>query len=33
VEKGEITVSAKKIYEMVREIQGEVVSFTQKIIL
>ena len=30
VEKGEITVSAKKIYEMVREIQGEVVSFTQK---
>ncbi len=30
VEKGEITVSAKKIYEMVREIQGEVISFTQK---
>ena len=30
VEQGEITVSAKKIYEMVREIQGEVVSFTQK---
>ena len=29
-EKGEITVSAKKIYEMVREIQGEVISFTQK---
>lgn len=29
-ESGEITVSAKKIYEMIREIQGEVVSFSQK---
>ncbi len=29
VEKGEITISAKKLYEMVREIQGEVISFTQ----
>jgi DNA polymerase-3 subunit beta len=30
MEKGEITISAKKIYEMVREIQGEVILFTQK---
>jgi len=30
VEKGEITISAKKIYEMVREIQGEVINFTKK---
>jgi DNA polymerase-3 subunit beta len=29
-ENGEITVSAKKIYEMIREIQGEVINFTQK---
>jgi DNA polymerase-3 subunit beta len=29
-EPGEITVSAKKIYEMVREIQGEVVNFQEK---
>jgi DNA polymerase-3 subunit beta len=28
-EKGEITLSAKKLYEMVREIQGEVVHFTK----
>lgn len=28
-EKGEITLSAKKIYEMVREIQGEVIHFTK----
>ncbi|MEN6623092.1 MAG: DNA polymerase III subunit beta [Smithella sp.] len=28
-EKGEITLSAKKIYEMVREIQGDVVHFTK----
>lgn len=30
VEEGEITISAKKIYEMVREIQGEVINFIQK---
>ncbi|MFA5322477.1 MAG: DNA polymerase III subunit beta [Smithella sp.] len=30
VEKGEITISAKKIYEMIREIQGEVINFVQK---
>ena len=30
VEKGEITISAKKIYEMIREIQGEVIDFIQK---
>ena len=30
VEKGEITLSAKKLYEMVREIQGEVISFHSK---
>jgi len=30
VEKGEITISAKKIFEMVREIQGETISFVQK---
>lgn len=29
-EKGEITISAKKIYEMVREIQGDVIHFTKK---
>lgn len=29
-ENGEITISAKKIYEMIREIQGEVVNFSQK---
>jgi DNA polymerase-3 subunit beta len=29
-EKGEITISAKKIYEMVREIQGEIINFVQK---
>lgn len=29
-EKGEITLSAKKLYEMVREIQGEVIYFTKK---
>lgn len=29
-EKGEITISAKKIYEMVREIQGEFINFVQK---
>ena len=29
-EKGEITVSAKKIFEMVREIQGDIISFSQK---
>jgi len=29
IKKGETTISAKKLYEMVREIQGEVVSFTQ----
>jgi DNA polymerase III subunit beta len=28
-EKGEITLSAKKIYEMVREIQGDVIHFTK----
>jgi DNA polymerase-3 subunit beta len=28
-EKGEITLSAKKLYEMVREIQGEIVHFTK----
>jgi DNA polymerase-3 subunit beta len=28
-EKGEITLSAKKLYEMVREIQGEVIHFTK----
>jgi DNA polymerase-3 subunit beta len=28
-ENGEITLSAKKLYEMVREIQGEVISFTK----
>jgi len=28
-EKGEITISAKKLYEMVREIQGDLISFTQ----
>ncbi len=28
-EKGEITLSAKKLYEMVREIQGEVIHFTR----
>jgi DNA polymerase-3 subunit beta len=27
-EKGDITISAKKLYEMVREIQGEIVHFT-----
>ena len=30
LEKGEITISAKKIYEMIREIQGEVINFVQK---
>jgi DNA polymerase-3 subunit beta len=30
VEKGEITISAKKIYEMIREIQGEVIDFVKK---
>lgn len=30
LEKGEITISAKKIYEMIREIQGEVINFIQK---
>jgi DNA polymerase-3 subunit beta len=29
-ENGEITISAKKIHEMIREIQGEVVNFSQK---
>jgi len=29
-ENGDITISAKKIYEMIREIQGEFVSFSQK---
>ncbi len=29
-EKGEITVSAKKIFEMIREIQGEFINFVQK---
>jgi len=29
-EKGEITISAKKIYEMIREIQGEFINFVQK---
>ena len=28
-EKGEITLSAKKLYEMVRETQGEVIHFTK----
>jgi len=30
IEKGDVTVSAKKIYEMIREIQGETVSFVEK---
>ncbi|HQG65876.1 MAG: DNA polymerase III subunit beta [Smithella sp.] len=30
LEKGEITVSAKKLYEMIREIQGENITFVQK---
>jgi DNA polymerase III subunit beta len=30
LEKGEITISAKKIFEMIREIQGEVINFVQK---
>ncbi len=30
LEKGEITISAKKIYEMIREIQGELINFSQK---
>jgi DNA polymerase III subunit beta len=30
VENGEITISAKKIYEMIREIQGETIHFVQK---
>ncbi len=29
IKKGEITISAKKLYEMVREIQGEIISFSQ----
>lgn len=29
LEKGEITLSAKKLYEMVREIQGEIINFTK----
>ena len=29
IEKGEITLSAKKLYEMVREIQGDVINFTK----
>ena len=29
-ESGEITISAKKIYEMIREIQGEFINFSQK---
>lgn len=29
IEKGEITLSAKKLYEMVREIQGEIINFTK----
>ena len=29
IKKGEITISAKKLYEMVREIQGEVIHFSQ----
>jgi len=32
MEKGEITISAKKIYEMIREIQGEFINFVQKTI-
>lgn len=30
LEKGEITVSAKKLHEMIREIQGETITFVQK---
>jgi len=30
LEKGEITISAKKIFEMIREIQGDVINFVQK---
>ncbi len=30
LEKGEITISAKKIFEMIREIQGETINFIQK---
>jgi DNA polymerase III subunit beta len=30
LEKGEITVSAKKLHEMIREIQGEIITFVQK---
>lgn len=30
LEKGEITISAKKIFEMIREIQGETINFVQK---
>ncbi len=30
LEKGEITVSAKKLHEMIREIQGEIITFIQK---
>jgi DNA polymerase III subunit beta len=30
LEKGEITISAKKIFEMIREIQGEAINFVQK---
>lgn len=29
-EKGEITISAKKMYEMIREIEGETIDFVQK---
>ncbi|MFO7569483.1 MAG: DNA polymerase III subunit beta [Smithellaceae bacterium] len=29
IEKGEITLSAKKLYEMVREIQGDIIHFTK----
>lgn len=30
LEEGEITISAKKMYEMIREIQGDVINFVQK---
>ena len=30
MEKGEITISAKKLFEMIREIQGDVINFVQK---
>jgi len=29
-EEGQITISAKKMYEMIREIQGDLINFTQK---